>query len=162
MAQVAWHITNFTFNTNLFSSYIPIQNVTLHKNNNTVLTLVFQGLWTDGRVSRAMCAAGVSALGGVGVLDGALVLLGRSAVVRIQERDILARAHALFSSDRKIQAINLLCSVQAAEAQTMANDFISYLAERPNLLTNKELAKKVIKLCVTYNLRYLSINSFFV
>ncbi|KAI8426243.1 hypothetical protein MSG28_005153 [Choristoneura fumiferana] len=104
----------------------------------------FKGLWTDGRVSRAMCMAGGSALGGACVAEGALSLLGRRGVVRVRPRDLLARAQASMSSGRHTQALRLLCSAQGSDAKALANSFIINISERPHLLSNKALADLAI------------------
>ncbi|XP_063535635.1 vacuolar protein sorting-associated protein 8 homolog [Cydia strobilella] len=112
----------------------------------------FKGLWTDGRVSRAMCMAGGSALGGACVAEGALALLGRRGVVRVRPRDLLARAQASMCSGRHAQALRLLCSAQGPDAAALANSFIINISERPHLLSNKALADLAIKLCLKFNL----------
>lgn len=118
----------------------------------------FQGLWTDGRVSRAMWSAGAGALGGVSVADGALSLLGRRGVLRVRPRDVPNRARALFYSGRQLQAANLLCAARGPRALKMSQEFINYISERPTLMTNKEMAKRIISLCVKFELRYVLSN----
>ncbi|XP_060802383.1 vacuolar protein sorting-associated protein 8 homolog [Amyelois transitella] len=113
----------------------------------------FKGVWTDGRVSRAMCTAGVSALGGACVADSALALLGRRGIVRVRPRDMLARVHALIRSGYHLQALKLLELANSGDAENEAKDFINHLAQRPNILGNKKVADQVIKLCLKYNLR---------
>ncbi|XP_028177955.1 vacuolar protein sorting-associated protein 8 homolog [Ostrinia furnacalis] len=112
----------------------------------------FKGLWTDGRVSRAMSTAGVSALGGACVVEGALSLLGRRGIVRVKPRDLLARAKAFIFSGHHLQALRLLCSSQGPEAKSLANEFILFLSERPSLMKNRSVAEQTIKLCLKYNL----------
>ncbi|CAB3251661.1 unnamed protein product [Arctia plantaginis] len=112
----------------------------------------FKGHWTDGRVSRAMCTAGVSALGGACVSEGALSLLGRRGIVRVRPRHLLARAQAFLSSGRHLHALRLLCSTQGAEAKTLANQFIINVSERPQVLSNKQIADQTVKLCLKYDL----------
>ncbi|CAH0398761.1 unnamed protein product [Chilo suppressalis] len=112
----------------------------------------FKGLFTDGRVSRAMCKAGVSALGGVCVLEGALSLLGRRGIVRVRPRDLIARAKALLSSGHHLQALKLLCTTQGSEVKALANQFIVNVSERPHLLSNRNMAEQIIKLCLKLNL----------
>lgn len=113
----------------------------------------FKGHWTDGRVSRAMCTAGVSALGGACVSAGTLSLLGRRGIVRVRPRHLLARAQAFLASGRHLNALRLLCSAQGAEAKFVANQFIDNISERPYILTNKQVADQTVKLCLKYNLR---------
>ncbi|XP_045766825.1 vacuolar protein sorting-associated protein 8 homolog isoform X1 [Maniola jurtina] len=112
----------------------------------------FKGHWTDGRVSRAMCKAGESALGGACTSEGTLTLLGRRGVVRVKPRDLLARAQAFIDTGRYSQALRLLCSSQGAEAKKIANEFIGNLADRPHILSNKNVAIQVVKLCLKYDL----------
>ncbi|XP_023938652.2 vacuolar protein sorting-associated protein 8 homolog [Bicyclus anynana] len=112
----------------------------------------FKGHWTDGRVSRAMCKAGESALGGACIAEGALALLGRRGVVRVKPRDLLARAQAFMAAGRYSQALRLLCSSQGIEAKKIANEFIGNLADRPHILSNKNVAVQVVKLCLKYEL----------
>ncbi|KAH9632458.1 hypothetical protein HF086_014542 [Spodoptera exigua] len=113
----------------------------------------FKGHWTDGRVSRAMCTAGVSALGGACVSAGTLSLLGRRGIVRVRPRHLLARAQAFLASGRHLNALRLLCSAQGAEAKSVAYQFIDNISERPYILTNKQVADHTVKLCLKYNLR---------
>ncbi|XP_072947708.1 vacuolar protein sorting-associated protein 8 homolog [Epargyreus clarus] len=112
----------------------------------------FKGLWTDGRVSQAMCKAGESALGGACVAEGALSLLGRRGILRVRPRDLIARAQAFIASGRYLQALRLLCSTQGSQAQNLANDFVANLIDRPNILSNKNVAVQAIRLCLKYNL----------
>lgn len=112
-----------------------------------------KGHWTDGRVSRAMCKAGESALGGACISEGTLALLGRRGVVRVKPRDLIARAQAFITSGRYIQALRLLCSAQGPDAKKMASEFIETLADRPHILSNKNVAVQVVKLCLKYNMR---------
>lgn len=100
-----------------------------------------------------MCAAGESALGGASVAEGALALLGRRGVLRVRPRDLLARAEAFMASGRYSQALRLLCSSQGTEAKKLANEFIGTLADRPHILSNKNVATQVVKLCLKYELR---------
>ncbi|KAJ8716091.1 hypothetical protein PYW08_013376 [Mythimna loreyi] len=113
----------------------------------------FKGHWTDGRVSRAMCTAGVSALGGACVSAGALSLLGRRGIVRVRPRHLLARAQAFLSSGRHLNALRLLCSTQGTEATSLAYQFIDNISDRPHILSNKQVADQTVKLCLKYNLR---------
>lgn len=113
----------------------------------------FQGLWTDGRVSLAMGAAGASALGGACVADGAISLLGRKGVVRVRPRDLIARAQAFIASKRYSQALRLLCSTKGPEARALADRFITILSERPHILSDKQVADQVVKLCLKYKLQ---------
>ncbi|KAJ2944385.1 hypothetical protein O0L34_g18387 [Tuta absoluta] len=112
----------------------------------------FKGLWTDGRVSQAMGTAGASALGGIGVSDGAFCLLGRKGVVRVRPRDLLARAQAFLCSGRHGQALRLLCATKGTEAKGLATRFIAYLSERPHVLSDKQVADLAVKLCLKYKL----------
>ncbi|KAL4707675.1 hypothetical protein ACJJTC_014856 [Scirpophaga incertulas] len=112
----------------------------------------FKGLWTDGRVSQAMCHAGVSALGGACVFEGSLCLLGRKGIVRVRPRDLLTRAKALLFSGHHLQALRLLCSSQCPEAKALAQQFIHSICERPQILKNKNVAEQVIKLCLKYSI----------
>lgn len=112
----------------------------------------FKGLWTDGRVSRAMCTAGVSALGGACVLEGALSLLGRKGIVRVRPRDVLTRAQALLSSGHYLQALRVLCSTEGHAAKELAIQFIQNISERPHVLSNKIIADQTIKLCLKFGL----------
>lgn len=114
---------------------------------------LFQGHWTDGRVSRAMCTAGISALGGACVSAGALSLLGRRGIVRVRPRHLLARAQAFLSSGRHLNALRLLCSTQGTEAMSLACQFIDNISDRPHILSNKQVADQTVKLCLKYNLR---------
>lgn len=113
---------------------------------------LFKGLWTDGRVSRAMCTAGVSALGGACISEGALSLLGRKGIVRVKPRDLLARAKAFISSGHYMQALRLLCTSHGPEAKALANQFILNLSERPHVMSNRNVAEQSIKLCLKYDL----------
>lgn len=99
-----------------------------------------------------MCTAGVSALGGACVAEGALSLLGRRGIVRVKPRDLLARAKAFISSGHYLQALRLLCTTQGSEAKALANYFILNLSERPYILNNRNVAEQAIKLCLKYNL----------
>ncbi|CAG4947702.1 unnamed protein product [Parnassius apollo] len=112
----------------------------------------FKGLWTDGRVSLAMCKAGENALAGICVGEGALSLLGRKGIVRVRPRDLLARTKAFIGSGRYLQALRLLCTTQGPNAKKLAIDVINMLAERPHILSNKNVAIQAIKLCLKYNL----------
>ncbi|CAH0729782.1 unnamed protein product, partial [Brenthis ino] len=112
----------------------------------------FKGHWTDGRVSRAMCKAGESALGGACISEGTLALLGCRGVVRVKPRDLIARAQAFITSGRYIQALRLLCSAQGPDAKKMASEFIETLADRPHILSNKNVAVQVVKLCLKYEM----------
>ncbi|XP_026499117.2 vacuolar protein sorting-associated protein 8 homolog [Vanessa tameamea] len=112
----------------------------------------FKGHWTDGRVSRAMCKAGESALGGACISEGTLALLGRRGVVRVKPRDLLARAQAFITSGRYTQALRLLCSSQGPETKKLAIEFIGNLADRPHILSNKNIAVQVVKLCLKYDM----------
>ncbi|KAM3966116.1 vacuolar protein sorting 8 [Aphomia sociella] len=112
----------------------------------------FKGLWTDGRVSRAMCTAGVSALGGACVLEGALSLLGRKGIVRVRPRDILTRAQAFLASGHHLQALRLLCSAEGQAAKQLAIQFIQNISERPHVLSNKRIADQTIKICLKFGL----------
>ncbi|KPJ07186.1 Vacuolar protein sorting-associated protein 8-like [Papilio machaon] len=112
----------------------------------------FKGLWTDGRVSLAMCKAGESALAGICVAEGALSILGRKGIMRVRPRDILARTRAFVSSGRHLQALRLLCAAQDPNAKTVATDLVHMLAERPHILSNKNVAVQTIKLCLKFEL----------
>ncbi|CAH2039598.1 unnamed protein product, partial [Iphiclides podalirius] len=112
----------------------------------------FKGLWTDGRVSLAMCKAGESALAGVCVAEGSLSLLGRKGIMRIRPRDVIARTQAFVLSGRHLQALRLLCSSQGPNAKTLANDIVNMLSEKPHVLSNKNVAVHAIKLCLKFNL----------
>ncbi|XP_041987955.1 vacuolar protein sorting-associated protein 8 homolog [Aricia agestis] len=113
----------------------------------------FKGHWTDGRVSRAMCKAGESALGGICVSEGALSLLGRRGVLRVKPRDFVARAQAFIAGGRYPQALRLLCSTQGSEAKKLALDFVATICDRPHVLSNKNIAVQVVKLCFQYDFR---------
>ncbi|CAK1586156.1 unnamed protein product [Parnassius mnemosyne] len=112
----------------------------------------FKGLWTDGRVSLAMCKAGESALAGICVAEGALSLLGRKGIVRVRPRDLLARTKAFIGSGRHLQALRLLCTTQGPNAKKLAIDVINMISERPHIMNNKNVAMQAIKLCLKYNL----------
>ncbi|XP_038223273.1 vacuolar protein sorting-associated protein 8 homolog [Zerene cesonia] len=112
----------------------------------------FKGHWTDGRVSRAMCKAGESALAGACISEGTLSILGRRGIVRIGPRDILTRAQAFMSSGHHLQALRLLCSTQGSKAKALASDFVINLSERPHIVSNKNVAVQVVKLCLKFNL----------
>ncbi|KPI97358.1 Vacuolar protein sorting-associated protein 8-like [Papilio xuthus] len=112
----------------------------------------FKGLWTDGRVSLAMCKAGESALAGICVAEGSLSILGRKGIMRVRPRDILARTRAFVASGRHLQALRLLCSAQDPSAKTVAVDLVHMLAERPHILSNKNVAIQTIKLCLKFEL----------
>ncbi|XP_059054039.1 vacuolar protein sorting-associated protein 8 homolog [Achroia grisella] len=112
----------------------------------------FKGLWTDGRVSRAMCSAGVSALGGACVIEGALSLLGRKGIVRVRPRDVLTRAQGLISCGHYLQALRVLCSTQGNAAKELAIQFIQNISEKPHVLNNKIVADETIKLCLKFGL----------
>ncbi|XP_075979183.1 vacuolar protein sorting 8 [Anticarsia gemmatalis] len=112
----------------------------------------FKGHWTDGRVSRAMCTAGVSALGGACVCEGALSLLGRRGIVRVRPRHILERATAFLTSGRYLQALRLLCSIEGTYAKAVANRFIVAISESPEVLSNKQVSDQIVKLCLKYDL----------
>lgn len=114
---------------------------------------IFKGVWTEGLVSIGMSAAGASALGGACVFEGALSLLGCRGVLRLRPRDLVARARALFSSDRKLQAIDLLRTSQGSEAKSLAKEFVNLSSEKPNLLANKVFAQKMSSLCIKFNLK---------
>ncbi|CAG9561239.1 unnamed protein product [Danaus chrysippus] len=114
----------------------------------------FKGHWTDGNVSRAMCKAGESALGGACISEGTLALLGRRGVVRVKPRDLLARSQAFLSSGRYSQALRLLCSAQGPEAKKLANEFICNLADRPHIVNSKNVAVQVVKLCLKFDMSY--------
>lgn len=100
-----------------------------------------------------MCSAGVSALGGACVVEGALSLLGRRGIVRVKPRDLLARARAFISSGHHLQALRLLSASQGPEAKALAYEFLINLSERPRLMNNRSVAEQAIKLCLKYNLR---------
>ncbi|CAG9793888.1 unnamed protein product [Diatraea saccharalis] len=112
----------------------------------------FKGLFTDGRVSRAMCKAGVSALGGVCVVEGTLSLLGRRGIVRVRPRDLITRTKTLLSSGHHLQVLRILCSCHGTEAKSLANQLIVNISERPHLLSNRNMAEQIIKLCLKFNL----------
>lgn len=100
-----------------------------------------------------MCSAGVSALGGACVSEGALSLLGRRGIVRVRPRHLLARAQAFLSSGRHLHALRLLCSTQGEEAKSLANQFVINISERPHVLSNKQVADQTVKLCLKYELQ---------
>ncbi|KAG6464048.1 hypothetical protein O3G_MSEX014241 [Manduca sexta] len=113
----------------------------------------FKGHWTDGRVSRAMCTAGVSALGGACVIDGVLYFLGRRGIVRVKPRDVLTRAQALLSYGRHLQALKLLCSTEGVDSTDLAKQFVLNISERPHVLNNKQVADQTVMMCLKFNLR---------
>lgn len=100
-----------------------------------------------------MCKAGESALGGACISEGTLALLGRRGVVRVKPRDLLARAQAFITSGRYTQALRLLCSSQNSETKKLAIEFVGNLADRPHILSNKDIAVHVVKLCLKYDMR---------
>ncbi|XP_048487716.1 vacuolar protein sorting-associated protein 8 homolog [Plutella xylostella] len=112
----------------------------------------FKGLYTDGRVSRALCAASGGALGGAAARNGELSLLGRRGVLRVRARDRLARARALFSSSRHAQALRLLATASKNEAQETARELLNELADRPHLLADKTVADEAVRLCLKFDL----------
>lgn len=112
----------------------------------------FKGHWTDGRVSRAMHTAGVSALGGACVYEGTLSLLGRRGIVRVRPRNLLARAQAFLSSGKHLNALRLLCSTRGEAAKSLANRFIINISERPHVMSSKQVADQTVKLCLKYDL----------
>lgn len=112
-----------------------------------------QGHWTDGRVSRALCVAGGSALAGACVADGALCLLGRRGVLRVRVRDLPARAEAFFAAGRHLQALRLLSSSRGNDAKALAVRLIENISERSHILSNKNVAEQVVRLCIKYDLR---------
>ncbi|KAG7296053.1 hypothetical protein JYU34_021150 [Plutella xylostella] len=112
----------------------------------------FKGLYTDGRVSRALCAASGGALGGAAARNGELSLLGRRGVLRVRARDRLARARALFTSSRHAQALRLLATASKNEAQETARELLNELADRPHLLADKTVADEAVRLCLKFDL----------
>ncbi|XP_068618217.1 vacuolar protein sorting-associated protein 8 homolog [Battus philenor] len=112
----------------------------------------FKGLWTDGRVSVAMCKAGESALAGICISEGTLSILGRKGIIRVRPRDVLARTQAFIASGRHLQALKLLCSTKGPNAKTVAKDLVNTLSERPHILANKNVSTQAIKLCLKFNL----------
>ncbi|XP_062527168.1 vacuolar protein sorting-associated protein 8 homolog [Bombyx mori] len=112
----------------------------------------FKGHWTDGRVSRALCTAGVNALGGASIANGTLSLLGRKGVVRVNPRDLLARVQAFLTSGRYLQGLRLLCGTQGAEATAIASQFIDNICARPHILGNKHIADQTVKICLKFGL----------
>lgn len=100
-----------------------------------------------------MCKAGESALGGACISEGTLALLGRRGVVRVKPRDLIARAQSFIASGRYMQALRLLCSYQGSEAKKLAAEFLETLADRPHILSNKNIAIHVVKLCLKYDMR---------
>ncbi|KAJ0178271.1 hypothetical protein K1T71_006094 [Dendrolimus kikuchii] len=115
-------------------------------------SVFFKGHWTDGRVSKAMCRAGASALGGACAVEGTFALLGRRGVVRVRPREALTRAHAFFASGRYSHALKLLCSAQGSAAKELSTKFIISISQRPHIVNNKQVADLAVKLCLKYDL----------
>lgn len=105
-----------------------------------------------------MCVAGGSALAGACVTDGALYLLGRRGVVRVRPRDLLARAQAFFAAGRHLQALKLLSTTRGSDAKALAVRLIENISERPHILSSKNIAEQVVKLCIKYELRQVFFN----
>ncbi|GBP19807.1 Vacuolar protein sorting-associated protein 8 homolog [Eumeta japonica] len=108
---------------------------------------LFKGVWTDGRVSRAMSAVGVSAPGGASAAEGALAVLGRRGVVCVRPRDVLARVRVLANANHYAQALRLLATSNAPEVRRFVYDFITNLYEMTQLTMDKDVAEAVIAVC---------------
>ncbi|CAK1556278.1 unnamed protein product [Leptosia nina] len=112
----------------------------------------FKGYWTDGRVSQAMCKAGETALAGICISEGTLSILGRKGITRISLRDTLTRARAFISSGQYYQALKLLSSSQGPKAKELASEFVVTLSDRPHILSNKNVAVQIVKVCLKLGL----------
>lgn len=99
-----------------------------------------------------MCKAGESALAGICVAEGALSILGRKGIMRVRPRDIVARTRAFVACGRHLHALRLLCAAQGPAARAVAADLVNMLAERPHILTSKNVAIQTIKLCLKFEL----------